>query len=1028
MTSTSITDFKIEKILGKGSFGNVYLVTRKKDKKIYALKTVILEKLNKKEQENSVNEVRILASINHPNVIGYKEAFWNDKESSLNIVMEYADDGDLQTKIQRMRKEGGIFNESLIWSYSIQMIEGLKALHDKKIMHRDLKSANIFLVKENHQCKLGDMNVSKVIKDKVLLTQTGTPYYASPEVWNDNPYSYKSDLWSIGCVIYELCALHPPFNGKDLDELYVNVCKGKVERINKIYSDDLWKMILMLLQVDVKKRVDCDSFLNSKLILKKKKEMKEFNYLENKFEENLNNNNVLLNTIKFSNINEIKAQLPTSKNYNDENINNNVKNSDFNSFNSINISNQITQRVNSNKSTNSINKNTMNKSVPNNSNNNNFIKNISNILSNINNINSNSNSIQHNKNNVNGNSGKNNLSINYLINQSSEREKNIEKKIKNNVNNNNNSKDKKLTKKNYNDIINYHTENEVEKNEKKKKIEKEILLKEIEYNKLLEQLKIQKEIHKIKESENDICQRNFVKEIISVPHASSDLSNKLTNNNNNSSNKKNNNDRIKTEELKTKFVKIKHNSNRGNPIDLIPTSIKKTKTNRLEINKLKNNKSIDKEKNYSYLKLNEPVSTKKSKYGIPIYTSINRENRTKTPLIRDKNNTHFKNDINDNYNYYYYKNYNRLKKKELSEHQKSVGYLRTNPKANITEINDINNTNNYNYKNTKSSKSNSNININLNPSIMESYRIKNKIIKKNIDVYKKIPQYTKIRPSSATSKRVQDYNDKNNNNINDILNSNYIQTTQENKNIHQNISYYYLDNINNNKAKKKIKIIGNNSSTNLIFKDLIPNNKVKNIKHKSTYTNNNNIYYNEKFPTTVDNNDNISQKKLIIDNYNKIKKSGNSYEKNIKKINNKVRHYTYKRSCDEKRIKERKKREILSNRDLTEPELMMILNPIKIKDNYRNSSNKKGLNVSLNDNISPNAFLKQIKLVKGIPNNNPRLNQYYANNTNSSNNNININNIGNNEKSNGPQIYNNFYSINNVGNTKIPVKVINVFN
>jgi len=81
MTSTSMLDFKIEKVLGKGLFGSVYLVIRKKDKKIYALKTVILEKLNKKDQENSVNEVRILASINHPNVIGYREAFWNDKES-----------------------------------------------------------------------------------------------------------------------------------------------------------------------------------------------------------------------------------------------------------------------------------------------------------------------------------------------------------------------------------------------------------------------------------------------------------------------------------------------------------------------------------------------------------------------------------------------------------------------------------------------------------------------------------------------------------------------------------------------------------------------------------------------------------------------------------------------------------------------------------------------------------------------------------------------------------------------------------
>ena len=320
MHTTSIHDFKKEKVLGKGSFGSVYLVRRRQDNKIYALKSVILEKLNKKEQENSVNEVRILASINHPNVIGYKEAFWDDDKSALNIVMEYADDGDLHSKIEKMKKAGGYFKEHIIWSYAIQMIEGLKALHDKKIMHRDLKSANIFLVKDKHQCKLGDMNVSKVIKEKVLHTQTGTPYYASPEVWNDAPYSYKSDLWSIGCVIYELCELKPPFQGKDLDELYENVCKGEPQRINMIYSDDLWKMILMLLQVDVNKRVDCNKFLNSELIKKKMQEMKKdpncgieaFIYNRNKGNED----DYLLETIKFSDIKEIKAQLPTKKNYN----------------------------------------------------------------------------------------------------------------------------------------------------------------------------------------------------------------------------------------------------------------------------------------------------------------------------------------------------------------------------------------------------------------------------------------------------------------------------------------------------------------------------------------------------------------------------------------------------------------------------------------------------------------------------------------------------------------------------------------
>ena len=320
MTSTTLDDFKIERVLGKGSFSSVNLVTRKKDNRIYALKSVILEKLSKKQQENSVNEVRILASINHPNVIGYKEAFWDEKSSTLNIVMEYADGGDLQSKINIMKNENGFFNESLIWHYSIQMIQGLKALHDKKIMHRDLKSANIFLVKENLQCKIGDMNVSKVMKDNLLRTQTGTPYYASPEVWMNKPYSYKSDLWSIGCIIYELCELRPPFTGSDMDELFINVCKGKIERINKVYSDDLWNMINMLLKVDVEKRVDCNQFLESQLIKNKIKEMKSNdNFINNEFlDKNYNeehNDEKLLETIKFMDIYEIKSQLPKKKNY-----------------------------------------------------------------------------------------------------------------------------------------------------------------------------------------------------------------------------------------------------------------------------------------------------------------------------------------------------------------------------------------------------------------------------------------------------------------------------------------------------------------------------------------------------------------------------------------------------------------------------------------------------------------------------------------------------------------------------------------
>ena len=983
-----MSDFKIEKILGKGSFGNVYLVTRKKDKKIYAIKTVILEKLNKKEQENSVNEVRILASVNHPNVIGYKEAFWNDKESSLNIVMEYADDGDLHTKIQKMRKEGGIFKESLIWSYSIQMIEGLKALHDKKIMHRDLKSANIFLVKENHQCKLGDMNVSKVIKDKVLITQTGTPYYASPEVWNDKPYSYKSDLWSIGCVIYELCELHPPFNGKDLDELYINVCKGKVERINKIYSDDLWKMILMLLQVDVKKRVDCDSFLNSKLIIRKKKEINELQSYYKNIDDNYNNG-ILLNTIKFSNINEIKAQLPRNKNYNDDSLNNKEFNINNQLFHTNNIESINPKKVN--LYTNLIKNNNIAYNIPN-----------------INNIHY-KNSIPNNiKNNLNEKSGKNNIKLNTVKNQSSDKIKNIKKKIKNN---NIKSKHNKSLKKNYAEIINYHTENDEQKNEKRKSMEKEKLLKEIEYSKLLEQLKIQQEIQKIKEKENEIKQRNYMRSILNTPSTLDyDLSMKLNNKN-----------RIKTEEKKENYIKIQ-NTIRYNPTNLIPNSIKKTKTNRLEINKLKNNKSIDnylnKVKNNSYLKTNESKSTKKNKKDIPIYKNINREARIKTPLLNDKNNPRFQSEIYDNYNYYYYKNYNRLKRKEYSENPKSLGYLQMNQKSNMTEINDTNNNidnNNYHLKSNKSSKSNANIIIGLNQNIIDNLGMKSKIINKKNNQYKKVSSVSKIRPSSATSKRIKDFN----NNKSNILNYNYIQTNIGTQN-NQNISYNFLDNNNNINNKSKIKTIGNNSSININYKNLIPNYKY--IKNKSAYTSNSHNYNNnEKLKTTVDNNDFIENN----NNLNRIKKGERSYDKNIKKINNKIRHYTFKRTYDEKRMKERKKNDIISNRDLTEPELSLILNPIKIKENRKNIINKKALNISLNDNIIQNNYLKQLNHQKNQGNKNPNLNQYYPNNIN---NNININdgNIKNNN--NGLQIFNNYYSINNEGNCKIPVKVINVFN
>lgn len=125
----------------------------------------------------------------------------------------------------------------------IQVTRGLKTLHDLKIFHRDLKvkfllflqSANVFLTKDG-VAKLGDMNVSKIAKNGLLYTQTGTPYYASPEVWKDQPYDSKSDIWSLGCVVYEMAALEPPFKAEDMEGLFQVVTTAQSPPIPENYS------------------------------------------------------------------------------------------------------------------------------------------------------------------------------------------------------------------------------------------------------------------------------------------------------------------------------------------------------------------------------------------------------------------------------------------------------------------------------------------------------------------------------------------------------------------------------------------------------------------------------------------------------------------------------------------------------------------------------------------------------------------------------------------------------------------------
>ena len=335
-----MNDFQIVSKIGEGAYSLVYKVRRLIDGNIYALKKVKLINLSEKERKNALNEVRFLASVKSKFVISYKESFFDEKDNTLCMVMEYADGGDLYQKIKENRKSQTLFEESDIWRIFIQLVKGLKALHELNILHRDLKSANVFLMKDG-SVKLGDLNVSKVFRKNMGHTQTGTPYYASPEVWNDKPYDTKSDIWSMGCVLYEMTALKPPFRAKNMEGLYKKVIEGKVIRIPNKFTNDLYKIIQLLLQVKPEKRPSCSEILQNPLIIRR------IEFFKNYSGEDVSEDQALLKTIIFpKNLLVLPEKLP-KPNYGNKSVSNkriNVNNCINENFNNFNMGSETSRR------------------------------------------------------------------------------------------------------------------------------------------------------------------------------------------------------------------------------------------------------------------------------------------------------------------------------------------------------------------------------------------------------------------------------------------------------------------------------------------------------------------------------------------------------------------------------------------------------------------------------------------------------------------------------------------------------------
>jgi NIMA (never in mitosis gene a)-related kinase len=192
-------------------------------------------------------------------VVAYKEAFFDEQDKCLYVVMEYAEKGDLLKAIALRRDLRQRFPEEEVWRAAGMLLSGLQELHRHKIIHRDLKSANVFIAKHGYQ--LGDFNVSKVLKEGMAVTQTGTPYYASPEIWRELPYNEKSDIWSLGCILYEMCALRPPFVASSMADLAQKVTRGKIDALSKRYSRDLEAFISSMIKVNPAARPSISTLL-----------------------------------------------------------------------------------------------------------------------------------------------------------------------------------------------------------------------------------------------------------------------------------------------------------------------------------------------------------------------------------------------------------------------------------------------------------------------------------------------------------------------------------------------------------------------------------------------------------------------------------------------------------------------------------------------------------------------------------------------------------------------------------------------
>lgn len=258
--------YTIGKVIGKGSYGEVYQVKHKKDKKQYVMKKVDLSKASVRERKAAEQEAKLLSQLRHPNIVSYRESF-QDESGFLYIVMNFCEGGDLYTKLKAYSKEGKVLEETQIVEWFVQIAMALQYMHERHILHRDLKTQNIFLTKSNI-IKVGDLGIARVLETSsdMATTLIGTPYYMSPELFSNKPYNQKSDVWALGCCLYEMCTLRHAFNAKDMSSLVYKILKRKIPPLPSTYSSDLCSIIQSMLELDPEKRPSAQRLLRHSYI------------------------------------------------------------------------------------------------------------------------------------------------------------------------------------------------------------------------------------------------------------------------------------------------------------------------------------------------------------------------------------------------------------------------------------------------------------------------------------------------------------------------------------------------------------------------------------------------------------------------------------------------------------------------------------------------------------------------------------------------------------------------------------------